>query len=105
MIYFFEEIHPVQKVPLILAEKALQEEEINELMSEARSTVHYKVIDMVLEELLEEQQIEFLSMLESDNHHPGVIEKLKNWIQDFENKVRSKVSESEDEIITILIQE
>ena len=103
MNYFFEEIIQIQKIPVVIADNTTDSVEQEYLLEVAKATIHHKVLDLVLSELAEPYKLEFLQIIEVADSHKSVIDKLKGWLDDIEDKIRAKVQESEEEIIVLLV--
>ena len=102
MNYIFDEIIETEIIFKVIDEKCPDKKEKEYLVALVKDTIHHKVVDFVLDELDEEKQIIFLSKLDDEESHKGTIEKLKEWIEDFEVKVGTKVKEAEAELISLI---
>lgn len=104
MKYFFEEITEIKIINPKLQELEFDEEEIEYLLSLARSIAHHKVIDMILTELEESHKESFLERLAENHKWKELALNLKNQIKDFEGKVAEKVREVEEELLSLIIE-
>jgi hypothetical protein len=102
MKYIFEEIIKTENV-LVLIEKHFEDAEEQEYMKNViRDTVHHKLLDLVLDELDAEQKLLFLAELEDENKHQNLLEKLKGWIGNFEEKLHLRAKEAETEMMKLI---
>ena len=110
MKYLFEEIIQIKTVHLKLNELNLADEEKEELLEIMKSTIHHKVIDLILSELTDEEKEIFLSQVipspgeESSEAFPKDVSLnvLRDRINNLEEKVKEKVKEAEEELIALL---
>ncbi len=102
MNYFFETIAKTEDVYLLIDQHFDDEAENTQMKNVVKDILHHKLLDLVLEELSSEQQTIFLIELEDQENHLGIVEKLREWISGFEDKVRLKVKEVEAEILSLI---
>lgn len=108
MKYLFEEIIQIKTVHLKLNEMDLTDQEKEELLEIMKSTIHHKVIDLILSELTDEEKEIFLEGVStgrgfSDTHKNGqFLDVLKDRINNLEAKIKEKVKEAEEELTLLL---
>lgn len=117
MKYLFEEIIQIKTVHLKLNEMDLANQEKEELLEIMKSTVHHKVIDLILSELTDEEKEIFLegistgggfsdmdeqSSRSSELKNRQYLSVLRDRINNLETKIKEKVKEAEEELILLL---
>jgi hypothetical protein len=102
MKYIFEEIISTENIFLVIEKQFKDAEEKEYMKNIVKDTMHHKLMDLVLDELDAEKRIYFLAAVEDEEKHPSLLEKLKEWIENFEEKVHLKAKESEDEILKLI---
>ena len=99
MKYFFEEIIEIERIPTLLASDEFSENERQYLLNLAKSSIHHKVIDLVLTELADEQmKLFFIEALDTSEDHASTLEMLKAKVEGIEEKVVILVKEAELEL-------
>ena len=108
MKYLFEEIVQIKTVHLKLNEMNLAGEEKGELLEIMKSTVHHKVIDLILSELTNEEKEIFLEGVSNNNGFSDIhknkqfLSVLGDRINNLEIKIKEKVKEAEEELLLLL---
>lgn len=104
MKYLFEEIIQIKTVHLKLNEMDLADQEKEELLEIMKSTVHHKVIDLILSELTDEEKEIFLEGVSTGqmDKNKQYLSVLKDRINNLEAKIKEKVKEAEAELILLL---
>ncbi|HSX39235.1 MAG TPA: hypothetical protein VLI92_01455 [Candidatus Saccharimonadales bacterium] len=105
MKYFYEEITEIHEIPELIKSSTDNADEQEQLLEIVRSTIHHKVLDLIFRELDVVQQQEFLEYIETADNQSSVIDKLKEWISDVEQKILLKVKQAEQEIIEAIKEE
>ena len=103
MKYIFEDIIKTESIFLIIEEHFEDDEEKEYMKNVIRNTIHHKLMDLVLDELDVEKRMIFLAGVEDENEHQSLLEKLKNWIDSFEEKIHLRAKEAETEIIDLIV--
>jgi hypothetical protein len=102
MKYIFDDIVKTESVFLIIERHFDDAEEKERMKDVIRDTIHHKLLDLILDELDVEKRMLFLAGVENENEHQSLLERLKDWITDFDEKVRLKAKEAETEIIALI---
>ncbi|OGC70020.1 hypothetical protein A2415_01520 [candidate division WWE3 bacterium RIFOXYC1_FULL_39_7] len=102
MKYIFEEIIQTDNIFLIIEEHFDDDTEKEYMKNVIRDTIHHKLMDMVLDELDEEKRVLFLAEADDESKHPNLLERLKEWVDRFEDKIHSRAREAESEMINLI---
>lgn len=102
MNYFFEKIQPLDEVTLIITQNTSSSTEADELLEIAKSTVHHKVLDLILSEVPETYKENMLEILSEPEDHEKTLQKLGVIIDNFEKKMEKAINEAQKEIISLL---
>ncbi|MBU0649671.1 hypothetical protein KKG63_00500 [Patescibacteria group bacterium] len=105
MKYIFDDIVKIDHLFLIIEQQFEDDAEKEYLKNVIRDTIHHKLLDLVLDELDEEKRMIFLTGLEDETAHPNLLERLKEWIDRFEEKICLKTQEAETELIMLIVNE
>ncbi len=85
---FYAHLVQIEIIEKELNSLDLSENEKNNLMHHVHSSIHYKVLDVILSELPEEQKKEFLEHMQN-NRHSKVWELLLKHTQGIEEKIKN----------------
>ncbi|OGC50224.1 hypothetical protein A2716_03375 [candidate division WWE3 bacterium RIFCSPHIGHO2_01_FULL_40_23] len=99
MKFLFEEIANIEYLNLEFSKLEIEETELDHLNHLAKSIIHHKTLDLILDELPDDCREEFLVILSEDEDHQTVLDYLKKSIKDFEVKLIEKVKEIELELM------
>ncbi len=102
MKYIFEEIISADNILMIIEEHFEDASEKLYMQNLVQDIVHHKLMDLVLDELDHEQKLLFLEAVTDEAMHQNMLIALGEWIKNFEQKVRQKVDESEEEMLNLL---
>lgn len=102
MKYIFEEIISADNILMIIEEHFEDASEKQYMRNLIQDIVHHKLMDLVLDELEYEQKLLFLEAVSDESMHQYMLITLGNWIKNFEQKVKQKVDESEEEMLNLL---
>jgi len=102
MKYIFEDIIETESIFLIIEKHFDDDAEKEHMKNVIRDTIHHKLMDLILDELDVEKRVVFLAGVEDENEHPSLLERLRDWIDSFEEKIRLKAKEAETEMIDLI---
>jgi hypothetical protein len=102
MNYIFEDIVETQSILLIIEEHFEDAAERTHMKNLVKDTIHHKVLDLVLDELDAEHKLLLLAGIEDETQHQSLLERLKDWIEGFEDKIRFRAKEAETELIQLI---
>jgi hypothetical protein len=102
MKYIFEEFVETKEVYSLIDAQNPTLEDREYMVTIVKDTIYHKLIDLVLDELGDDQKVEFLSKLENENNHTYLLSKLSTWIKDFELKIVERTKLAENEIVQLL---
>lgn len=102
MTYIFEKIINTGEIFIIIESHFDDPDEQEHIKTLVRDTIHHKLVDMVLDELEEENKALFLKDIDNEEKHQSLLDQLKSWIENFEEKLHLKAKEAESEIMTLI---
>ena len=102
MKYIFEDIIQTDSIFLVIEHHFEDIAEKDYMKNVVRDTIHHKLLDMVLDELDHEKRMEFLAEIDEEKNHPSLLERLKVWIENFEEKLHFRAKEAEDEMLKLI---
>jgi len=102
MKYIFEDIIETESIFLVIEEHFEDDAEKEYMKNVIRDTIHHKLMDLVLDELDAEKKVIFLAGVEDENEHRSLLERLKDWVDDFEEKIHLRAKEAEIEMIDLI---
>lgn len=99
MKYIFEEIIKTEDLFMKVEQHFEVESEREHMLNLIRNTLHHQLVDLVLDELNHDQRLEFLIEIENEEKHPSLLERLREWIENFEEKLHLRTKEAEVEML------
>lgn len=96
--HFYHNLISIEDIMVELNSLDLSSEEKHELHTIAESTIHYHMVNIVLDELPEEDKRTFLHHLDTV-HHETTLSFLKNRIEDIEGKIKKTAEAVKKELI------
>jgi hypothetical protein len=102
MKYIFDDIIEIESIFLIIEEHFDDDVEKAYMKNVTRDIIHHRLMDMVLDELDVEKKMIFLAGVEDENEHQSLLERLRGWVDDFEEKIRGRAKEAETEIMLLI---
>jgi hypothetical protein len=95
---YYSHLIKIEAIEQELSDLELSSEEKEKLLLHVHSTVEYKVLDVVLSELPEEQKETFLLYMQSEKHD-DVWGHLRKYTHEIENKIKNASQLLMDEFI------
>lgn len=102
MKYIFEEIISTENILMIIEEHFEDASEKLYMRNLVQDIVHHKLMDLVLDELAHEQKLLFLQAVPNEDAHQEMLLSLREWIENFEEKLHNKTKESENEMLLLI---
>ena len=99
MKYIFEEIIKTEDLFIKIEQHFEVESEREHMKNVVRNTLHHQLVDLILDELNHEQRLEFLIEIEDEEKHPSLLERLREWVEGFEEKLHLQTKEAEVEML------
>jgi hypothetical protein len=103
MKYIFEDIIETKRIFLVIEEHFEDDEEKEYMKNVVRDTIQHRIMDLILDELDAEKKLILLNSVEDENEHESLVERLRGWIDGFEDKIRLRAKEAETEIVNLII--
>jgi len=102
MKYIFEEIIKTDEIFMIIEQHFEETTEKEYMKHLVKDTMHHKLLDLVLDELDEDRKIIFLAGADNESEHKGLLDKLKAWVDNFEDKLSHRAKEAEAEMVNLI---
>jgi len=105
MKFFYKRLVKIDEFDTIFEKHELALKEKEELVLMVKDTIHHRVVETVLTHLPEENHKEFLKTFTKKPHDEGILDVLKEKIEDIEEKIKKAVENVKTEILADLESE
>jgi len=103
--FFYRSLIQIDEFNNIFEKEELAVEEKEELVLMVKDTIHHRVVETVLTHLPEEYHKEFLKTFTKKPDDEGILNALKEKVEDIEEKIKEAVEQAKSEILTDLQSE
>ncbi len=102
MKYIFEDIIQTQEIFITIEKHFDDEEEKEHMFNLVKNTFHHQLMDVVMDEITHDQKVIFLVEIEDETKHEGLLERLKEWVIDLDEKLHLRAKEAESEMLYLI---
>ncbi len=102
---FWDHLIEVEEITVVIDQQGVGKEEKEKLLRVVYQTFDMHILDTVLTHLPKEKHKVFLDQFAKEPHHPRLLKIIKQEIVDIEDKIKHRVIEIKQEILTELKRE